>query len=109
MTFSLRAAIERARRAALGNAIIIHQTDGTTRHFDRLTVQAELYLLMLDRGLGDEPHASEFMAALENATPESRREVMAHTEGKFYDDLNEPGLEPGEPVEDLSEQAREPL
>jgi hypothetical protein len=97
-------------RRAQQDAVLIRQRDGTVKAFDRMLVQAELFLLLCDRHLGREPHASEFARALEGATPESRREVMAHTEGKFYDDLNdEPGLEPGEPVEDLSEQAREPL
>jgi hypothetical protein len=93
----------RLERKAQRDAVFVRQRDGTVKAFDRMLVQAELFLLLCDRHLGKEPHASEFMDALENATPESRREVMAHTEGKFYDDLNEPGLEPGEPVEDLSE------
>jgi hypothetical protein len=101
--------LKRLERRAQQDAVLIRQRDGTVKAFDRLTVQAELYLLMLDRGLGTEAHSSPFMDALENATPESRREVMAHAQGRFYDDLNEPGLAPGEPVEDLSEQAREPL
>jgi hypothetical protein len=93
----------RLERKAQQDAVFVRQRNGTVKAFDRLLVQAELFLLLCDRHLGREPHASEFIDALENATPESRREVMAHTEGKFYDDLNEPGLEPSEPVEDLSE------
>jgi hypothetical protein len=105
----MKSKLRRLERRAQQHAVLIRQRDGTVRAFDKLTVQAELFLLLCDRSLGREPRSSEFMDALENATPESRREVMAHAQGRFYDDLNEPGLEPGEPVEDLSEQAREPL
>jgi hypothetical protein len=106
----MRRLLRRLERRAQQHAVLIRQRDGTVKAFDRMLVQAELFLLLCNRHLGREPHASEFMAALEGATPESRREVMAHTEGKWYEDLHdEPGLEPGEPVEDLSEQAREPL
>jgi len=99
----MKSKLRRLERKAQQDAVFVRQRDGTVKAFDRMLVQAELFLLLCDRHLGKEPHASEFMAALEGATPESRREVMAYAQGKFYDDLNEPGLEPGEPVEDLSE------
>jgi hypothetical protein len=101
----LKDQLRRLEREAERDAVLIRQRDGTTKAFDTLRVQKELYLLMLSRGLGEPPHSSEFMDALANATEESRSEVMARAEGKFYEDLNEPGLEQiGEPVEDLSEK-----
>jgi hypothetical protein len=104
----MRRLLRRLERKAQQDAVFVRQRDGTVKAFDRMLVQAELFLLLCDRHLGREPHASEFMDALEGATPESRREVMAHTEGKWYEDLHdEEGLEPGEPVKDLSEQARD--
>jgi hypothetical protein len=62
---------------------------------------------LYERALGREPgrvRRSEFVEALENATEEARREVMARAEGAWYEDLlTGEDLESDEPVEDLSE------
>jgi hypothetical protein len=106
----MKSKLRRLERRAQQHAVLIRQRDGTVKAFDRLLVQAELFLLLCDRHLGREPRSTEFMDALEGATPESRREVEALAQGKWYEDLrDEEGIGAGEPVEDLSEPAREPL
>jgi hypothetical protein len=99
----LRGRIGRIRRRAEEDAVIIRLRDGSVRTFDRTRVMGELYLARLDAALGRKPRASEFLDALANATPESRRavEALASEAGAHYEDLDENDSD-DEP-EDLSE------
>ncbi len=70
--------------------------------FDRQHVMGELYLSRVDAALGRPPHSSEVMAALANATPESRAAVEEiGKDSVFLKDLEPLGDD--EEVEDLSE------
>jgi hypothetical protein len=86
----MKGKLKRLERRAQEHAVLLYQRDGTVKAFDHMTVMKEIYMLVYNRGLGEPPHSSTFMDALENATPESRREVMTHAEGEYYEDLNEP-------------------
>jgi hypothetical protein len=99
----LRDKMNRLERAAEKDLVTLQLKDGTAKAFDRMTVGAELYILMYNRAIGEPPRESPFMDAWANATEESRREVMASREGAWYSDLSDAEMEPGgEPPEDLS-------
>jgi hypothetical protein len=102
----VRGRLSRLRREASQGAVLILQRDGTIRAFDKMHVMGQLYLARLDAALGRPARRSEVMDALDGATPESRRAVEEMSSGGFTGDL-EP-REATEPVEDLSEQSREP-
>ncbi len=98
--------LKRLERDAGQDRVLIYQQDGTIKAFDRMHVMAQLYVAGVHEALGEPPPTSDVMAALENATPESRAAVeeMA-TGGRFLDDPGPQGNH--EEVEDLSEQARQ--
>jgi hypothetical protein len=102
----LRGRLRRLEREASEDGVLIRQRDGSVRRFPKMDVMADLYLARLAAALGlpsDPGRQSDVMAALDNATPESREEILrAHTSA-FMGDL-EPA-EPGPPREipDLSE------
>jgi hypothetical protein len=103
----VRGRLRRLDREARKGAVLIHQRDGSVKTFDKMDVIGQVYLAKLDAALGRPRRSSDVLDALENATPESRRSVEEMCIGGFTADL-ELG-EPGEPVEDLSDQPREPL
>jgi hypothetical protein len=106
---ALRDVLRRLRREVSRDALVIPQRDGTVRAFDRMHVLGELYLARLDAALGRPRRSSDVLDALDGATRESRRAVEEMSACGFTGDLDLEQREPVEPVEDLSEQPREPL
>jgi hypothetical protein len=104
---ALRDVLRRLRREASQGAVLIHQRDGTVRAFDKMHVMGQLYLARLDAALGRPRRSSDVLHALDGATPESRRAVEELSACGFTGDLEQ--REPVEPVEDLSDEPREPL
>ena len=102
----VRGRLSRLRREASQDAVLIRQRDGTIRAFDKMHVMGQVYLARLDAALGRPARRSEVMDALDGATPESRRAVEEMSSGGFTADPAP--REANEPVEDLSEQSREP-
>src|SRR5215207_5640624 len=70
---SLKGRLRCLAREAKGNGIILRLKDGTTRVFDTLSIQKELFLTKMDL-LRETSRESEVLDAVRNATPESRRE-----------------------------------
>ena len=103
----VRGRLRRLAREAREGAVLIHQRDGSVRPFDKMHVMGQVYLAKLDAALGRPRRSSDVLDALDGATPESRRAVEEMCSGSFTADLEQ--REPVEPVEDLSEQAGEPL
>jgi hypothetical protein len=103
----VRERLRRLEREAREGAVLIQGRDGSVKAFDKMHVLGQLYLAKLDAALGRPRRSSGVLDALGSATPESRRAVEEMNSGGFTQDL-EP-REPVEPVEDLSEQLREPL
>ena len=106
---ALRDVLRRLRREASRDALVIRQRDGTIRAFDRMHVMAEVYLAKLDAALGRPRRSSAVLDALDGATPESRRTVEEMCRSGFTGDLDLEQREPVEPIEDLSDQRREPF
>ncbi len=104
----VRGRLRRLARLAQEGAVLIHQRDGTVRAFDRLHVLSELFLAKLDAGLGRPRRSSDVLDALDGATPESRRSIEEMCRSSFTGDLAPRG-EPVDPVEDLSDEPREPF
>jgi hypothetical protein len=102
----VRGRLSRLRREASQDAVLIRQRDGTIRAFDKMHVMGQLYLARLDAALGCPRRSSDVLDALDGATPESRRAVEEMCIGGFITDPAP--REATEPVEDLSEQSREP-
>ncbi len=88
--------------------MLIHQRDGSVKPFDKMHVMGQVYLATLDAALGCPRRSSDVLDALDGATPESRRAVEEMSACGFTGDLDLEQREPVEPVEDLSEQSREP-
>jgi hypothetical protein len=98
-----RSWVRRVENAASEDAILIRQRDGSVKAFDKKEVMGELYLAQLDAALGrSREQPSDVMAALDNATPESREAVLRANTGPFMADL-EPAEPPSDPPKDLSE------
>jgi hypothetical protein len=103
----VRGRLRRLAREAREGAVLIHQRDGSVKPFDKMDVMAEVYLAKLDAALGRPRRSSDVLDALDGASLESRRAVEEMSASGFTGDLEQ--REPVEPVEDLSEQSREPL
>jgi hypothetical protein len=68
---SLRRRITRLTREAEEGAVLIRLKDGTSRVFDRLTCQKEMFLAKCDLAREEARH-SPVLEAVRQATPESR-------------------------------------
>jgi hypothetical protein len=68
----IRGRIKKLTREAEADAIVLRLRDGSTRAFDRLTVQKEMYLTRVDLACDRPIKHSEVLEAVRNATPESR-------------------------------------
>jgi hypothetical protein len=102
----VRGRLRRLAREAREGAVLIHQRDGSVKPFDKMHVMGQVYLATLDAALGCPRRSSDVLDALDGATPESRRAVEEMCIGGFITDPAP--REATEPVEDLSEQSREP-
>lgn len=70
---SFRQRLRRLREKAEDGAVVVYQRDGTLRRFDVMEVWAHMFLARMDLW-GDTATDSEVVAAVRNATPESRAE-----------------------------------
>ena len=68
---SLKQKLRRIREKAEDGAVVVYQRDGSLRRFDVMEVQAQMFLARMDLW-GDTATDSEVVAAVRNATPESR-------------------------------------
>jgi hypothetical protein len=100
--------LRRLARAAAQGAVLIRQRDGSVKPFDNMYVMTEVFLAKFDAALGCPRRSSDVLDALDGATPESRRSVEEMCRSSFTGDLDLEPREATEPVEDLSEQSREP-
>ncbi len=69
----IRGRLQRLKREASKDAVLIRQRDGTVRTFDVMTVWTEMFLTQFDLFKG-ESRDSEVLSAVRGATPESRAE-----------------------------------
>ncbi len=70
---SFRQRLRRLRAKAEEGGVLIHQRDGSLRHFDVMEVQAQMFLARMDLWR-DTATDSEVVRAVRDATPESRAE-----------------------------------
>ena len=70
---SLKGRLRRLAREAEGDGIVLRLKDGTTRIFDAMEVQKEMFLARMDL-LRETARESDVLEAVRNATPESRRD-----------------------------------
>ncbi len=105
---ALRDVLRRLRREASQGAVLIHQRDGSVKPFDKMHVMTEVFLAKFDAALGHPRRSSDVLDALDGATRESRRAVEEMCRSGFTGDLDLEQREPVEPVEDLSDEPREP-
>jgi hypothetical protein len=68
-----RALLRALRRQATGVRVLVHCTDGSTRSFNRMHVQAQVYLWRLAATAGGELPPGDVLSAYRLATPESKR------------------------------------
>ena len=71
---SLKGRLRRVAREAEGDGIMLRQKDGTTRVFDAMEVNAQMFLAQMDLFTTSEPRIdNEVLEAVRGATPESRQ------------------------------------
>jgi len=99
------ATLQALRRAAAREGVIVQQTDGRTRAFNRMEVMRQVYLWRLAVTGGQEWPESDVLSAYNNATPESKQmlEGMAASVTGALDDLDDLNTTELKVIEDLSE------